>query len=87
MIRAGRPVTDAAKPNPPDAYEALKTAIRCVGGLTALAKVLDLSPQAIFQWKRAPAKWVIKIEEATDGAVSRHILRPDIYPPMRRPRG
>lgn len=71
----------------PTPQEALKTAIICVGGLTALAKILDLSPQAIFQWNRAPAKWVIKIEEATAGTVSRHVLRPDIYPPMRRARG
>lgn len=57
----------------------LKAAISAAGGVVALANKLGLKKQAVSQWERAPAKRVIDIENAVDGAVSRHELRPDIF--------
>lgn len=60
-----------------DAVEAAKAK---VGGPGALAKLLGkITPQAVSQWRRVPAERVIDVEKAT--GVSRHELRPDIYPP------
>lgn len=42
-----------------------------------------ISPQAVHKWVCSgvvPAERVIAIEAATGGKVSRHDLRPDIYP-------
>jgi len=45
-----------------------------------LAALLKVSPQAISKWKngRIPAERVLEIERLT--GVSRHDLRPDLYP-------
>lgn len=46
-----------------------------------LASLMNLSPQAIDGWfKRGqiPAERVIEVERKT--GISRHILRPDLYP-------
>ena len=43
-----------------------------------LAESLSISSQAISQWKRVPVRRVIEIEGLT--GISRHELRPDIYP-------
>lgn len=53
-------------------------ALRKAGGRTALAKKLGISPQAISQWKEIPVLRVLEIERIT--GVSRHDLRPDVYP-------
>jgi hypothetical protein len=57
--------------------EAMHEAIRRVGGLTALGRALGTSPQAVFQWKKAPAVRVLEIERLS--GVSRYELRPDVY--------
>lgn len=57
----------------------LKKALKLIGGPVALSRILDITPQAISQWKRAPVRHVLKIERATDEEVTRHQLRPDIY--------
>lgn len=48
------------------------------------ARRLDVSPGLIWQWlndhRPIAAEQVLPIEKATDGMVSRHELRPDIYP-------
>jgi len=49
------------------------------GNLTALAEKLEITAQAISQWKRIPAHRVIQIEAIT--GISRSRLRPDLYPP------
>lgn len=52
-----------------------------IGGQSALARVLGCSPQAVQRMcatGRVPAERVLAIEAAT--GVSRHQLRPDIYP-------
>lgn len=60
--------------------EALKEAIKLAGGQSELSRQLDLTPQAVQSWTKhgIPAKWVIRVEKET--GVSRHRLRPDIYP-------
>ncbi len=64
---------------------ALKRAVALAGGLTALARGLGISPQAISQWRQVPATRVLAVERATDGAVTRSELRPDLYPPGEAP--
>lgn len=55
-----------------------------------LARRLDVTPGLVWQWvtghRQVAAEQAIPIEKATDGKVSRHELRPDIYPrePSRR---
>lgn len=48
------------------------------GGISALARSLGVSRQAVFQWKRIPAERVLAIEVHT--GVPRYELRPDLYP-------
>lgn len=64
--------------------EALERAVDLAGGQTALATVLGVAQGRVWNWlnrdQRVPAEMVIPIEAATDGKVSRHDLRPDIYP-------
>jgi len=62
----------------------LKRAVKICGGQSALARIVGTKQQNVWNWinrdARVPAEHVINIELATDGAVSRHNLRPDIYP-------
>lgn len=65
--------------------EALKVAIsEHFGSQGAAAKVVGRTPQAISEivrkGKKVPAEWCLPIEQATNGAVTRHDLRPDLYP-------
>ena len=50
----------------------------------AVARAVGVSPQAVSEilrrGKRVPAEWCLPIETATAGAVTRHDLRPDLYP-------
>ena len=61
---------------------ALKNAIATAGGTTALARAVGVKPPTIHVWLRStgriPARRVIAVEAAT--GISRHELRPDIYP-------
>ncbi len=59
---------------------ALETAIDAAGGTAALARKINVTPQAISQWDRVPAERVIAVEEASNGKVTRSDLRPDLYP-------
>lgn len=52
-------------------------AITEAGGGAALAAQLNLTRQAVYQWTRVPAQYVITVEEKT--GISRHKLRPDIF--------
>jgi DNA-binding transcriptional regulator YdaS (Cro superfamily) len=53
-----------------------------ITGLTRLAEAVGVRPPTIHVWMKstgkAPAKHVIAIERAS--GISRHELRPDIYP-------
>lgn len=61
-------------------YERMAAA---AGSVDELCRRLSVSRQALHQWKtrRVPAERVLDVERATGGQVSRHELRPDIYPP------
>lgn len=59
---------------------ALKKAIKIAGGFSALGRKLKIHRQAVSQWKKAPAERVLSIEAAAGGEITRHDLRPDIYP-------
>lgn len=69
---------------------AIKRAVKLAGGQVALAKrVAEITGKPVRQpyvwnWLNRDAElspeWVIPIETATDGRVTRHQLRPDIYP-------
>lgn len=61
--------------------KAIERAVEKAGGQQALADLCGVKYQAVQKWirgKRVPAERVLAIESAT--GVSRHDLRPDIYP-------
>jgi DNA-binding transcriptional regulator YdaS (Cro superfamily) len=61
---------------------ALKRAVKIAGGQTALGRACGKKQQHVWNWlnksRRVPAEDVLAVEAAT--GVSRHDLRPDIYP-------
>jgi DNA-binding transcriptional regulator YdaS (Cro superfamily) len=65
---------------------ALDEAIQIAGGLRALGRALGIRHQIISHWKdrRVPAERVLELEHIT--GVSRHDLRPDIYPREKQKR-
>ena len=57
----------------------LEKAIKAAGSSVKLAAMLGVKYQSIQYWKRRiPAERVLEIERVT--GVSRHELRPDLYP-------
>lgn len=57
--------------------------LRAEPGLQAdLARHLGITRGAVAKWKRVPAERVLAVEAYT--GISRHLLRPDIYPPPLR---
>jgi len=60
--------------------EALQRAVDIIGNRAILARHLGLTRQAVHQWGKIPPRYVIPIERLAGGAVTRHELRPDIYP-------
>ncbi|MEJ6656893.1 MAG: YdaS family helix-turn-helix protein [Pseudomonas sp.] len=64
---------------------AISKAAEKAGGQSALAKLLGITSQAVNKMcasGRVPAERVLAIEEAT--GVSRHELRPDLYPKEKK---
>jgi DNA-binding transcriptional regulator YdaS (Cro superfamily) len=65
--------------------KAILKACAAVGGQTALARMLKLGSQGtVSSWLmrgKLPAERVLEVEAAT--GVSRHELRPDLYPRER----
>ncbi|MFG0353555.1 transcriptional regulator [Pseudomonas sp. zbq_5] len=56
-------------------------AAKAVGGQSKLARLLNIKPQAVQHWcstGKIPAERVLSVETAT--GISRHELRPDLYP-------
>lgn len=51
-------------------------------GLVGLAREVGVTYQAVRKWERhgIPAERVLAVEAATGYRVSRHELRPDLYP-------
>lgn len=43
-----------------------------------------VSPQAISQWDKVPARRVLEVEEIT--GISRHVLRPDVFGEGSKPK-
>lgn len=66
----------------PTPLEALDKALQHAGSQAALARICGVTATAVWKWlqssKRLPAEYVLRVEAAT--GVSRHDLRPDIYP-------
>ncbi|MCP3899549.1 MAG: helix-turn-helix domain-containing protein [Desulfobacteraceae bacterium] len=62
----------------------IKKAIQICGGQTALAEKIGVTQPAVHKWLNGLAlvdpKHAIPIEKATNGQVTRHQIRPDIYP-------
>lgn len=56
----------------------LQEAIRAVGGISALSRLLGIAQPSVSTWTRIPAERVLAVESAT--SVPRHVLRPDLYP-------
>ena len=63
---------------------ALKKAVDIAGGQSSLGRMIGRDQKAIWAWinttQKVPAEDVLRIEEALDNKISRHELRPDIYP-------
>lgn len=53
------------------------------GRAVTLAEALHVSPQSVRNWanEAVPAERVISVWLCTNGKVSPHEMRPDIYPP------
>lgn len=64
--------------------EALRRAKNIIGSETALAQVVGVAQPSVNymlkRGKRVPAEWCLALEAATDGQVTRHELRPDLFP-------
>lgn len=67
--------------------EALEKAVEIVGGQSAMARLCGVTQPTVWYWlncaKCLPAGHVLHVEAST--GVSRHLLRPDIYP-IEKPR-
>jgi len=63
---------------------ALAKVVEIVGGQTQLARLLGVKQANVWHWlnkaDRVPGEYVLAIETATGGQVTRHDLRPDLYP-------
>lgn len=68
---------------------AITRAIEAVGGASELGRRLGVPwPSAVTNWvaRGVPAERCLAIECATDGAVTRYELRPDVFGPAPAPR-
>lgn len=67
--------------------EALNALVKSAGSQSELARRLGVSQTAVWKWlhtsKRLPAEYVLTAESLY--GISRHDLRPDIYPPNYPP--
>lgn len=63
-------------------YEAILQALQTYGTQQAMADDLGVTQPTVWRWlhqsKQLPAEFVLRVESKT--GVSRHDLRPDIYP-------
>jgi DNA-binding transcriptional regulator YdaS (Cro superfamily) len=63
-------------------HESLIEAVAILGSQAAMSDVCGVTQAAVWKWlnkkKLLPAEHVLKVEAAT--GVSRHRLRPDLYP-------
>lgn len=67
--------------------QAIQSAVRILGNQAALARALGVTPATVGQWlkpdvrtgREVPPKQCVRIEQLTQGAVTRRDLRPDDY--------
>jgi DNA-binding transcriptional regulator YdaS (Cro superfamily) len=65
-----------------DLHPLIQTAIKLAGSQQKLARKCEVSQQQIsylLKSRTISAEMALKIDSATDGQVSRHVLRPDIF--------
>jgi DNA-binding transcriptional regulator YdaS (Cro superfamily) len=64
--------------------EALQKAVEEIGSQALVGEACGVRQSAISEClrngKRVPAEWCLPIEEASKGKVTRHDLRPDLWP-------
>ncbi len=60
--------------------QALSCAVGQAGGPSKLGGVLGISAQAVCKWRICPSRRVLSVERAPGVSVTRHELRPDLYP-------
>lgn len=66
--------------------EALSRAVELAGGQKPLADLVGTTQSQVWYWlsrskRGVPGEFAAKIEDATNGQVTRHDLRPDIFGP------
>lgn len=63
----------------------IQKACTLAGGQSALARQLSISQGLVWQWlngkQAVTAERCVAIESATEGAITRHDLRPDVFGP------
>lgn len=67
-----------------NALNALEAAVAAAGSQSELARRIGVRQGYIWRWLRAgkiAAEYVLAVEAATGGAVTRHDLRPDVFGP------
>src|SRR6266702_7313405 len=55
----------------------LERAVKAVGGVKALARLLGITPAAVYQWEKIPTERLLEVERVT--GVPREVLRPEFY--------
>lgn len=62
--------------------DALLSAIKIIGSQSVLARKLGIKQQTVFVWTKTglPPRRVLQVEQLTGGKISRHDLKPSIYP-------
>jgi DNA-binding transcriptional regulator YdaS (Cro superfamily) len=58
----------------------IQRAAELSGGMRKMTRTIGVSSAAPYHWGRIPAGRVLAIEAATGGRLSRHTMRPDLYP-------
>ena len=61
-----------------DTETPLARAVRLSGGQATFARLIGVTAQAVSQWDQVPPLRVLEVERVS--GVSRHELRPDLYP-------
>lgn len=46
---------------------------------SALAKSIGCHRSALYTWKKVPVKYCHKLVDATNGSITLHMLRPDVW--------
>lgn len=63
----------------------MRVAVDLLETQTAFAKAIGKPQSSVSEilkdGKKVPAEWCLPVEKATHGQITRHQLRPDLYPP------